>query len=215
MVKTALVVCQGVASSDGYLYDLVKDDSYFTNKFAKIVNVPTDEIFSLKQPWYLKPLRKLGNKIDDVFDFLLRRKERIEACRMTRNAIRGLEMDGYSVSVLAHSLGNIITLTSGPNSAATPIIIDTFYMLGCPLGFKYLLMRMKVNSFVERFSNNFTARKIHYLYSEGDSISCKLNARVVDILESKSMETPSIYHTNTSHDAKEYLDYLKENIVVS
>lgn len=214
MVKTALVLCQGVASKDGYLYDLIKDDTFFTSKFSKIVNVPTDEVFALKEPFYMKLLGGLGNKIDDVFDFLLRRKERIEACRMTRNIIKGLELDGYSITLLTHSLGTIIALCCGPNSAANPIIVDTLYMIGSPLGFKYLMMRMKVNSFTERFSNNFVARKIHYLYSEGDPVSCKLNARTIDILESKSMETPSLYHTNSNHDAKEYIQYLKENLVI-
>lgn len=210
MVKSALVVCQGVASSQGYLYNLVKDNPYFTKQYQKIVDVPTDEIFTKKKPWYIKLWGKFGNKLDDMVDVLYHTKERIEACRMTRNIIKAQELDGYSVDILAHSLGCLITLTSGPNSPVNPIVIDTLYLTGCPLGVKNLLMRMKTNRYVERFGNNFTARKIHYLYSEDDFVSGVLKGRVFDILEARSMESPSLHHTNTSHDAAEYVDFLIE-----
>lgn len=214
MVKTALLTIQGVSNKQGYLYSHIASDPFFVKRYDKIIDVGTDEIFAFKKPWYLKPLGKLGSSIDDVFDYLLRTDERIQTCRLVREAIRSAQYDGYSTDIIAHSLGTALTLTCGPNGAKEPVMVNNVYMLGSPIGFKYLMMRRKVESHCERYGHNFIAKKINYSYSENDPVSCRLTGRGMAIVEARSMETPSVYHTNTSHSAREYIDHLKENIVV-
>lgn len=211
--KTALITIQGISSRSSYLYDLVKDDPLFATKYQKIVDSPIDEVFSKKKPMWIKFFGKFGDSLDDLVDLLYHTEERIAACLMTRNIIRGLQLDGYTVELLCHSLGTLIALTCGPRTASSPIIVDTIYLMGCPMGIRNLPMRIKTNAYVERYGANFTTRKLHYLFSEEDKVSCRLKARTISILESRSMEDPLIHHTNTKHSALEYVQFLKENIL--
>lgn len=205
----ALLVIQGIANAQGYLYKDISCDVFFTSKYDQIVDIPTDTIFAKKTPWYLKPLGKIGSSLDDVFDYLARTEERIETCRLVRESIRKVQGQGYEVDIICHSLGTLLTLTCGPNNPINPIVVNNVYMMGSPLGFKFLLMRRKVEAHCERYSSNFFAKKIFYLYSERDPVSCAITGRNMEIISNRSVDS-HIYHTSTTHSAQEYLGFLKE-----
>lgn len=207
----ALVVVQGISKKHGYLAKELYEglDSKIIKSYDVIAPVNTDQFFAKISNI---PSKILGSVLSDVWNYYTNGKARREACREVRKTITELQSKGFEVDILAHSLGTVITLCSGGNSPARAISVNNVYLLGSPLGIGNLFARMKTNGHTERYSNNFDAKKIFYLWSEKDYVSKILKGRTLDILKARSVESPVTYHTDTNHASSEYLDSLVSEI---
>jgi hypothetical protein len=201
----ALIVVQGVNHIQGYLYE---DAQRLSSYYDKIVDVDIGQHFKHKKGFVFKVLGKFGDKLNDVWDFYISTEERKAVCREVRKTIRDLQAQNYDVSVLAHSLGTVITLCSGPNSAANPVHIDKLIMMQSPLGIASLVARMYTNQHTEKYSNNFTVNELHYTWSKWDFISSVFTNRINSIIMSKSKTYPKIYHTHLGHSSKDAINYI-------
>lgn len=209
-----LIVVQGINDEPDYLYKQVINNRWLANRYDEIINAKTEYIFDGKKK---KKSGFLKDTIGDVYQFYKKDNKRIEACRTVRKAITKAKSLGHKVDVIAHSLGTVITLCSGSNKPGDTISISNFYMLGSPLGFCFRPFRRGIPFYfpgtiphTERYSYNFKAAKIYYLYSNKDKVSKVFDDRILPILSSRTNSPTEIYQTGTSHSSEEYLKYLKE-----
>jgi pimeloyl-ACP methyl ester carboxylesterase len=177
-----------------------------------VIDIPTEKYFDKYKPWFLKWMGKLGDSLSDVWEFYTRNSSRIELCREIRQQIKDLQATGYEVDIIAHSLGTMAALCSGPNTPANLVSVNRTILLSSPLGIGNLIARLKTNGHAERFSKNFITKELYYTWSEKDFVSERFTGRINDILASKSHTQPVIIHTGLSHSSEENLTYLLNSV---
>lgn len=178
-----LLLVQGISSTDDYILNAVVKSGFDTSQYDAIETIPTEEFFRKTAPWYVKAIEKVPfakawtSRLNDILRFLHDQDGRIGACRLVRMTIKRYQDKGYSVDMITHSLGTIITLVCGPNKLNdnTPAIsqmvkIDKLYMFASPIGM-ILPFGAKVREFVRRFIMNFYTIELIYVYGLKDFVS--------------------------------------------
>lgn len=209
-----LIVVQGINGEHDYLYKQVLENRWLVRQYDEIINAETELVFDGKKQ---KKSGFVRDHLGDVWQFYKKDDKRIKACRTVRQAITKAKSLGHKVDVIAHSLGTVITLCSGSNKPGDTLLVNKFFMMGSPLGFAFRPFRRGIPFFfqgtiphTEQYSYNFKANEIYYLYSSNDKVSKVFDDRILLILGARCSDSAKIYQTNTSHDAEDYLKYLKE-----
>lgn len=108
-----LLVIQGISESKNYLLEHAKDSGLF-NQYNKIINIKTEDILDDSIytiiPWF-------GDRFGDIIQYYEDTSKRIQLSRQVRKQIINNQEKGVVVDILAHSLGTVMALTSGPMSA--------------------------------------------------------------------------------------------------
>jgi hypothetical protein len=213
MAKKALILIQGISSGNGYLR-VRYNDAKLQTQYDTVKNINTEQFFEMKSNWLLNSLGRLGDSLNDVWVYYRNTQARKLICKEVRNHIKELQDAGYTVDILAHSLGTVIALCSGPNKLKNLINVNRLILMGSPLGIGNPIARAFTNYHTERYSNNFTCNYIDYLWSSEDFVSKKLIGRTIDLLQSVSKTDIKVHHTSTKHDVKQYLEFIKENKIL-
>lgn len=199
--KRALVAVQGINSENYILHELVYS-KFPREDYQKIVAIPTEEIFDRTIPDWIKVVPFLNKWYDqyyaDLHAFFGDKEARINACRFVRNQIKALQNDGFTVDVIAHSLGTIITICSGPQTGAL-LQVNNFFCYNSPLGFGIAPGGMMVRAFVRKFMRNFIAKKLEYIYSSKDVISRDYKSAVGEIINQLGVLPKSKFDTLQDH----------------
>lgn len=214
-MKTALVVVQGINKDSKYLFRNVKESKWLREKFDKIVHVNTeaefDKAWFTKLPWVGKSF--IGQSIGDVWTFYKNKAARIKICNKVRDKIKELQGEGYTVDALGHSLGCQIILCAGPQySDASPLELRHCILMGSPLGFVFAPASWKVYRHTKKYSANFHAGKITYLWSKKDPVCNDVHKRDSKLL-AKLSNRLHIVEGSHKHDDEKYLKTLKQNYV--
>lgn len=206
----ALLLVQGINSKNKYLLNDLNKSGYKPDDYNLIEEVDTESEFD--KAWFNRiPVLGQGfvaQYLGDVWQFYskLHTKKRQDVCRKVRERIFQLQDTGYQVDIISHSLGTVIALCCG--SEARPVKIDTHVILGSPIGIGFWGLRLKTMSHARKFSKNFKAKKIKYIWSRNDFVSKVFNAETEELISLRA--TRAIFHNSlTSHDSEEYLTFLK------
>lgn len=199
MVKKALVLVGGICKKP-YIEADVKGSDFNTSEYTLFLS-PTEDIFDKSL------ISKMNDRFGDVIQYFKSHDQRKEACRVTRNLIRKLQADGYEVSVLAHSLGTIITLTCGSLNDENPVKVDQCWLFGSPLGFSKWVpgLGLYVRNHTRKYIQNFYANKINYIHSTRDFVSGSWRKPIKDILLLASRDVV-VHAYDSSHDLIQYLN---------
>lgn len=210
VTKKALVLVQGISSKNGYLYNTVNKYPDLVTSFDLIQEVNTERFFDEKKSWWMKLLGKLGDQLGDIWTYYTKNDARKDVCRAVRETIQDLQAKGFEVTVLAHSLGTLITLCCGPQNPGGRITVSHTVLMNSPLGINNLLARMKTNGHTERYSVNFETNMLEYVYSEEDFVSAILRARTMNLVQSKAFNPVSFINTGLGHSSRKSLNYIRE-----
>lgn len=197
MSKKALVLVQGISNKVYIQQDVESVKSAFKN-YDKIKVAPTEGIFDKSI------VSKLSDRFGDVVQYFKSHKQRKDACAKVRRTIESLQEEGYEVDVLAHSLGTLMTLTSGRSvELDKSTSVNKVFLFACPLGMVWP-MGFYARNHTRKFIQNFKAKEIVYCYSPRDFVSKKWGKSIKDILLLASNNIKSI-ELDCSHSLKEYL----------
>lgn len=180
----ALICVQGINSENYILHELVKS-KFPLDTYQKVVAIPTEDVFDRTIPWLITKIPFVNNFYDkyiaDLVAFFENKQARQTACRLVRNQIKALQSDGYTVHVIAHSLGTAITMCCGPQKGKL-VQVEAFFCYNSPIGFGIAPGGMLVRSFVRKFMLNFKAKRLEYIYSSKDAVSQDYKSAVSEIL---------------------------------
>lgn len=124
MSKKALVLIQGINKTKRYMRTKNPIIKEFYQSYDAIEYMDTEQIFD----------KGLFSFFFDKWDFVpyfLSSKKRKAVCRLVNEKISSLQLLGYRVDVVAHSLGAVIAMQSG--RLKTPISVDRMILLQSPM----------------------------------------------------------------------------------
>lgn len=219
-MKKALLVVQGINKDPDYFYENVVQVPNIKTQYDEVFNVPIETIWD--KAWFNR-IPFLGNNwvsqvAGDVWQFYKQDKKRKAACRLVRKTILDLQKKGYVVDLMGHSLGCQLILCAGPQKSRAKILkVRNIFLLASPLGFFLNLfrpfnLRTKVKEHTDKFNSNLIAKKIVALFSTRDKVSQKFlkDKEVKRIVQQNSINKVDVYKTSTSHNDREYLDFLAD-----
>lgn len=199
--KRALIAVQGI-NSDNYILHELTSSKFPRENYQKIVAIPTEEIFDRTIPGFIKMIPYFNKFYDqylaDIRAFFKDKEARMNACRFVRNQIKALQNDGYTVDVIAHSLGTIIVMCAGPQTGRL-LEVNSFLCYNSPLGFGIFPGGILVRSFTRKFMRNFKAVKLEYIYSSKDVISRDYKSPVAEIINELTIHPKSKFDTLQDH----------------
>lgn len=155
--KKALLIIQGINKNPKYIQLTGPLKSYIDEKYDTVEYSDTEKIFD--KGWF----SKISDKLDFI-PYFLSKKRRLAICRHVNEKINTLNLLGYDVDVLAHSLGCVIGLQSGREYF--PVKVNKFIALCSPThSFFYGgFVRSRVN----KYSSNITIENIIFTYNKKD-----------------------------------------------
>lgn len=228
----ALLCVQGINAKQGYLYDeIINPDGagfFLTKTYDLIVDAKTDEIFNeaaaheglQKFKVSLVNFITIGNwsRFGDVWYYFKTKLAKERVSREVGSKIVELQKQGYEVSVIAHSLGNLITMSAFNvrKGYRERVRVDKFYSLANPIFIKSRSLRRGIPFVFEGVINymcenicNFIAQKSLVLYSEHDVIASVFDTKAFSLVTRISKEPPFIDSTGTLHTVVDYLKFLR------
>ncbi|MEB3150311.1 MAG: hypothetical protein VKL60_15025 [Sphaerospermopsis sp.] len=218
-MKRALLTVQGINNKQGYLYEEVSKATWLTEQYEFITDAQTDKYFSDKMKTSIaKGLNAITlnqwSRLGDVWYFFKNALAREQVAKAVGRRITILQDQGYEVDVIAHSLGNLITICS--SDAERDLKVNNFYSLANPLFIKIRALRKGwfglpgVLPYVAVNRNKFSAKKITALWSNSDLVAGKYDSASHNLLRNISDEEPELREiSGTGHSTAKYLDYLE------
>jgi hypothetical protein len=155
--KKALLIVQGINSNREYMKPTVPIISAFMDRYAVKEYAYTEDILD----------GTLTSKFADKADFIpyfLNHKKRLQVCRLVNEKIASLNLLGYDVDVLAHSLGGVIALQSGRRKL--PIYVNRMICLQSPIHNK--IYGWFVRGRLARYSGGLTIKNLVTTYNKND-----------------------------------------------
>jgi hypothetical protein len=200
--KSALVIVQGINSDREYMIPTSKLVKEFFKGYDTVEYAYTEDEFD--KGWF--------NKISDRFDFIpyfLSKSRRKKVCRVVNEKIASLDLLGYNVDVVAHSLGSIITLQSGRSKF--PVKIRNLLMLQSPIHNN--LYGWYVRSQVIKYSTNILITNIISTFNKEDRFVASKPINIDSFLKNFKGYISKFVQTNkgSGHDwQKALVDILKK-----
>lgn len=196
MSRRAVVLIQGINDNSGYLLPAVKESNFTLDQYDKKVYINSEKYFDKVKkslPFYLAWIpSKQKDYLADLWGFFVRKDTRKQINKEVIASIRALEVDGYEIDIIGHSLGTLIALTCG--NKKNNIFINNYYCLNTPLGIESPIARFVVQRTVKKYNKHFKCKNLYNLYGTGDYISSKVK-KSQSILESQT-----INYIEKSHD---------------
>ncbi len=212
----ALLVVQGINSNPRYLVEDTVDFRKIKLAYDEIINAPVERVWNKS---LVSKLPFVGNKYGDIISFYTNERARIQAATAVAEKIYELKNAGLEVDILAHSLGTVITLCSGPqyHLDRPPVVVRNFFCINSPLGLGIPILKGKALAHAERYSSNFMAHKIWNLYASNDLISKNLDPRddfrALNILSRHSVMAVDSRDIRNKHDHYLALDFISRKLI--
>jgi len=200
--KKALLLVQGI-NEGKYIKDEVLQSNFDTSSFDKIKVIDTEGIYdrSKKNPLLFWRRNKIWDKYGDVIQFYVTpfSNKRKAICRRIRDRVKALQGEGYEVSVLAHSLGTTMVMSS-------KVRIHDFYCFGSPVGFFIGFLRGFILNHLKRFIKHFSVVNFMFCSSPNDKVCSKLTKGFFKLVNKANVGIFSNYNLQSNHDLTDYLN---------
>lgn len=195
--KKALVLIQGIHESE-YIRNSLDESKYPLKEYDRISVVKTEEQFD-KYSFDMKFWDKYGDFIKYFLNPFRRRKVVKEATQV----IKELSSSGFTVDVMAHSLGSLIALS-------TKTKIRQLLLFGSPIAF--------FNGWVARICRLTIGRKIRkmdiqsifFCWSKNDLICNNFSEKIKNFLSKAKVKQVFGLESGSDHTLSQYLkDFIK------
>lgn len=182
----------------------------FTEGYDIVEYAETEEVFDVVKdnlPFYFKWLpATLKDYFADLWGYFTNRyiKSLIDT-RITNTVLR-LQMAGYEVDILAHSLGTVIAMCLGTKDR--PLKVENFYSLNSPIGISLRTARLWVKAKLFIKARHIKFKKSYNVYGEDDFISKEMDKNGQNIFARMSDAVITLPH-KYDHDYKKSLKFLQ------
>lgn len=191
----------------------ITDQKYFGNAisqavldrgFDRFAELDAEEYFDEGQ-WGLTNWVPLFDKLGDVRQFALDERLRERIRKQCQEKMESFAAPGSEITMVTHSLGSWI-------SAGINADIDHLVMLGSPISWPGWFGRKLIHREILGLERPIRAKRITYLWSKRDPVASK-GEPPTEICLKLTGGKPLImrcHETGTSHDAADYLDWIRK-----
>lgn len=112
----------------------------------------------------------------DIWAFFGNKKIYDRVTSKVRKRVEKLQSEGYTVDILAHSLGTMIALHSGA-------VVNNFFCLASPMGISNTFLRKAIHWHYNKSPNKLKSKNTLVLWGTADYVSKSTDAKVISIFK--------------------------------